>query len=442
MANRSNIRGVRLAVESTFGSISATTGLVDVSGLTWLSDECDRASITSVGEQEANQPEHPRGGFHVVAPEPITRWSGGSRVEHRTGVVLTLTSDVRGLGSGASGITTLADMTWWKCLRTVLSDAGEPAAETDLVSADNDDNSHTPTTLASLTEGELMATNLDGRVQAVVVTDKTTDVLYSPGLSNTVDASQVFRLLRTLYLDKRVLQSSLGGSLAARVEGDGWRDLLTGGRLQSFRLYVENGRLKLDREIMFAHGQDASADSDVADGTNLDSIEPLRTDGAVMHYRQVRTVISEETPASRSASKLADTEIYLDGWELKCSFTLHPKGTGSTLIGISEFEVSDPVVELTITPADETLDAVVADDMIDRIRGRMIAIPFSPLSSGNGGALILPNGVLQTDPKPRDLDSPIVRTRALTYAAGQNLCVDATTGQGQALLYLGFTRGA
>lgn len=442
MAQKSGIRGVRIGAESKFGSVSATTGLVDVSGVTFIAAEFDHAGLVDTGEQEMVQPDQARGGYHMVPPEPVTRWSGGSRVEHRAGATLTLTQMIRGLGYGASGITTLADMPHWKLLRTVMADAGEPVAASDAVSADYGETRHTPTTLASFAnaEGELIATDLDGVVQAAQITDVTTDILYSPAVTNAADVSQVFYLLRTLVLDRVIKHSLLGPTVAAQVEGDGWRTLCTGGRVSNIRIFPENGVVKIELAVTFAHAQDASADADVVAGTNIDTLEPVRTDGAELHYRQVRTVISAETPTSAPAT-LASTEVNLDNWELSIGFTLHPRGTGGNLIGFADYEVADPVIELTLEPSDEALDALVANDLLDRVRGRTICIPFAPLGAGDGGALLIPCAVLKSDPRPRDLAGPLVRTPTLSYGAGRNTCVDATTVQGKGLVYFAQTRG-
>lgn len=443
MAQKSGIRGVRIGAESKFGSVSATTGLVDVSGVTFLSAEFDRAGLVDTGEQEMVMPEQARDGYHDVPPEPVTRWSGGSRVEHRAGATLQLTQMLRGLGGGASGITTLADLPIWQLLRTVMADAGEPVAATDVVSADNGETRHTPTTLASFASaaGELIATDLDGVVQAAQITDVDVDIFYSPALTNAVENPQVFYLLRTLVLDRVLKQTLLGPTVAAQVEGDGWRTLCTGGRVSNIRFWTENGGVKVEVQVTFAHAQDASSDADVADGSHLDDLEPVRTTGAALHYRQVRTVISVETPTSPPAL-LYSTEVHLDSWELSIGFQLHPTGTGGNLIGFSGYEVADPVVELTLEPSTEAVDALVANDLLQRVRGRTICIPMAPLSAGNGGALLIPNAVLKSDPRPRDLAGPLVRTPTLTYGAGRNVCVDATNVQGRGLLYFGLARGA
>lgn len=443
MAQKSGIRGVRIGAESTFGSVSATTGLVDVSGVTFIAAEFDLAGLVDTGEQEMVQPEQARSGYHIVPPEAVTRWSGGSRVEHRAGATLTLTQMLRGLGSGASGITTLADMPHWKLLRTVMADAGEPVAASDAVSADVGETRHTPTTLASFAsaEGELIATDLDGVVQAAQITDVTTDIFYSPAFSNAVENPQVIRLLRTLVLDRVVKHSLLGPTIAAQVEGDGWRTLCTGGRVSNIRIFPENGIAKLEVQVTFAHAQDASADADVAAGTNIDTLEPVRTDGEELHYRQVRTVVSGETPTAAPAT-LASTAVNLDNWELSIGFTLHPRGTGGNLIGFADYEVADPVVELTLEPSDEALDALVTADLLNRVRGRTICIPFAPLGAGDGGALLIPCAILKSDPKPRDLAGPLVRTPTLVYGVGRNVCVDATNVQGKGLVYFGQARGA
>ena len=77
-------RSLSVAVESSFGSLSASTGLPDASGLTFVSIPCERDPIVVAGEPVVSERLDARDGNYMLPPEPDTVWSGGSRVRRRT----------------------------------------------------------------------------------------------------------------------------------------------------------------------------------------------------------------------------------------------------------------------------------------------------------------------------------------------------------------------
>ena len=81
-------RSLSIAVESSFGSLSASTGLPDNSGLTYVSIPCERDPIIIPGEPVVSERNDARDGNYMLPPEPDTVWSGGSRVRRRTGQVV------------------------------------------------------------------------------------------------------------------------------------------------------------------------------------------------------------------------------------------------------------------------------------------------------------------------------------------------------------------
>ena len=101
-----------------------------------------------------------------------------------------------------------------------------------------------------------------------------------------------------------------------------------------------------------------------------------------------------------------------------------------------------PEVEVTITPADHTLWATVKADFLTPITGRTLVIPIGPLATADGSGMVflIPNAVLQTDPKQLDASGPLVKTRPLTYRAGKNIIVDPSASpqpNEKALAYIG-----
>ena len=81
-------RSLSIAVESSFGSLDASTGLPSSSGLTYISIPCERDPIVIAGEAIVSERNDARDGSYNVPSEPDTVWSGGSRVRRRTGSIV------------------------------------------------------------------------------------------------------------------------------------------------------------------------------------------------------------------------------------------------------------------------------------------------------------------------------------------------------------------
>jgi hypothetical protein len=94
-------RSLSVAVESSFGSLSASTNLPDNSGYTYTSIPCEREPILIYGDVVASERNDARDGSYLVPPEPDTVWSGGNRVRRRTGQV-NLRVDLTTIGSTPS----------------------------------------------------------------------------------------------------------------------------------------------------------------------------------------------------------------------------------------------------------------------------------------------------------------------------------------------------
>ncbi len=93
-------RSLSIAVESSFGSLSASTGLPSNSGLTYISIPCERDPIIIAGEPVASERNDARDGSYFVPPEPDTVYSSGSRVRRRTGQIVCRV-DLTTIGSAA-----------------------------------------------------------------------------------------------------------------------------------------------------------------------------------------------------------------------------------------------------------------------------------------------------------------------------------------------------
>ena len=105
-------RSLGVAVESSFGSLSATTNLPDNSGYTYISIPCEREPILIYGDVVASERTDARDGSYLVPPEPDTVWSGGNRVRRRTGQV-NLRVDLTTIGSSqVTTLQTISDICW------------------------------------------------------------------------------------------------------------------------------------------------------------------------------------------------------------------------------------------------------------------------------------------------------------------------------------------
>jgi hypothetical protein len=94
-------RSLSVAVESAFGSLSASTGLPDNSGLTYTSIPCERDPIVVYGDPVVSERNDARDGSYGLPPEPDTVWSSGARVQRRTGQI-SLRLDLTTIGSAAN----------------------------------------------------------------------------------------------------------------------------------------------------------------------------------------------------------------------------------------------------------------------------------------------------------------------------------------------------
>ena len=81
-------RSLSIAVESSFGSLYASTGLPSPLGLNYISIPCERDPIVIAGEAIVSERNDARDGSYNVPSEPDTVWSGGSRVRRRTGSIV------------------------------------------------------------------------------------------------------------------------------------------------------------------------------------------------------------------------------------------------------------------------------------------------------------------------------------------------------------------
>ena len=171
-------RSLSVAVESAFGSLSASTGLPDNSGLTYTSIPCERDPIIVYGDPVVSERNDARDGSYGLAPEPDTVWASGSRVRRRTGQV-SVRVDLTTIGSAAANY----DSNYLGYLLGAGLLTQSHGAQSDVLSAISDVNTFTPTTTSTNYEiGALVGAEINGRAEFSAVTDNdvTGDVTVSP----------------------------------------------------------------------------------------------------------------------------------------------------------------------------------------------------------------------------------------------------------------------
>ena len=94
-------RSIGVAVESSFGSLVASTGLPDKTTLIYESMPVERDPVIIYGEVIASERNDTRDGPYGMPPEPDTVYSSGSRVQRRTGSV-ELRLDLTSVGAGVN----------------------------------------------------------------------------------------------------------------------------------------------------------------------------------------------------------------------------------------------------------------------------------------------------------------------------------------------------
>jgi len=401
----SHIRSIGVALESSFGELSATTGLPDITALAYTALECDRASLDVSGSTPPmNEREQARSSPYGLPPEPATVWSGGSRVRRRTGT-LAITCDLRTLGA-ASAYAGYADMPLHMLLASAMA-SFKPLASSDLVAGQvltANNTRHTPTVQANCTIGAGFGVDLAGRKEWSFFTGQPgTDVAYSPGLS--IDLSnETIRLTQTLYGALGV--TAIGASCSLRLDGDGWQAFAFGCRMQSVALQFSERRAQLVITMQIPYLTDNHAGASLQD--------PLRADGAVAHALASYVSISEAIGTTVPA-ELSRTNEDADEVTLTFTPTLAPQGHSNSVLGMADLEVVDYMTEAEVTLSNP--DVALDDDFFDQGE-RSVLIGLGPIGTGNGAAFILPSAHLKADPSARDLGGDLVRQK-LGYRAGR-----------------------
>lgn len=380
-----HIKSLSVAVESSFGSISATTGLPDISGLTFGSLECDRSPIITYGDPPVNERVEARAGPYNLPPEPDT---SGSKVR-RSGT-FTIEKVHAGIGGGTAFATVdaLPDHKLWNAVmkRTVAG------AASDAATTGADDNTWDATTPGSYDIGIGVALNIAGRGEYSFVTGIAGDAItVSPALSRTLTGADTARICQTYCVTNTL--GGYGDSLAFTADGIGFRTIMVGCRPESVALSLVGKQLKEVWTIRFAHSFD--------DHDNAAVVDPVVPDGYVAHMLDCYTVVGGTAVNGVSApAAIARDTIAVDEFSATLSWTLAPKGYSENITGMSDLEVVDFNAEVNIV-ASAACSSLPQSAFYTK-QMHPLLVGFGAVSEGNGLCMYLPAAALQNDPGVRD----------------------------------------
>lgn len=397
-------RSLSIAVESSFGSLSASTGLPDNSGLTYVSIPCERDPIIIAGEPVSSERNDARDGSYMLPPEPDTVWSGGSRVRRRTGQVVCLV-DLTTIGTAANNYTSnYLGYLLGAGFKTVI-----PSVITDTVTA-VDGNNYTPGSAPAEADiGTLISSTISGRAEYSAITDNDAagDVTISPALSSS--SYTAVRGLQTWYVPSRTATGEREHSVSFRVDGVNFRSYAYGCVLESLNITLDNGRLMGEFTFQSALIQDDH-------GSAVGPIEPSYNTGAPAFFRGSYVVISATSPTSltnaTTGDTLARTALDAEEFSLSVTNTLTPMGHSNSILAMSDMDISDVVVELSLTLS--TVNTTISNDFFNRTV-RQVLVGTGPQGDGEGCAIMLPAAMLTNDPSVYDVSGNDIVRQQLTY---------------------------
>jgi len=398
-------RSLSIAVESSFGSLDATTGLPSNSGLTYISIPCERDPIIIPGEPVASERNDARDGSYFVPPEPDTVYSGGSRVRRRTGQIVCRV-DLTTIGTAAD--------TYAANYLGLLLGAGfktkVPSVLSDSVTA-VDANTFTPLSAPAIADiGTLISTYLAGRAEYSAITDNadaSSDVTISPAFS--ASSYNAVRGLQTWYTPSRTSTGSYDNSVAFRVDGVDFRSEAFGCVMESMNISLDSGRLMAEFTFQCAYITDDH-------GNASGPIEPSYNTGAAPLFRGSYVVLSSTSPSSlvnaTAGDKLGRIAVDCEDFSLSYTNTLTPLGHSNSILAMSDMDISDVAVELSLTLSSP--NTTIANDYFNRTV-RQVLVGTGPQGDGQGCAIMLPAAMLTGDPSAYDVSGNDIVRQQLTY---------------------------
>ena len=421
-------RSLSVAVESSFGSLSASTGLPDNSGLTYTSIPCERDPIVIAGEPVASERNDARDGSYMLPPEPDTVYSGGSRVRRRTGQIVCRV-DLTTIGTSVANSYSSNYLGYllgggFLQVRSNIID--------DTVSAVTDENEWTPSAGYDVDSiGALVSSTIAGRAEYSAITDNDSggNVTCSPAFSGTGYTN--VKALQTWYVPSRTYTGDRTHSLSFRIDGVNFRTYAYGCVLESMSISLDSGRLMAELTYQAALIQDDHSSA-------VGPVEPTYNSGSAPLFRGAYVVVSSTSPTSltnaSTGDKLGRTALDVEDFTLTVTHTLTPMGHSNSIIAMSDMEISDVVVEATLTVS--TVNTAIADDYFNRTV-RQLLIGTGPQGDGLGCALMIPAAMLTVDPSAYDVSGNDIVRQQLTYQQSRFGGDVAETGAGNSPFRIG-----
>ena len=413
MSGTPHIKSLSIATETTFGSISATTGQPDAASvglLTYVSLECERAPIMVAGEAPIDERPDTRAGFYIHAPEVDTACDiNGAPIPRRTGQIQ-IDQVVTMIGT-AGTFANYAAHPIGQMLGAVLRYTA-PGALTDVIAAGLSDTKFTAGAAGNFVDGGMIC-QAQGGVGNYAFVSKVdvADITFSPAMTST--PSGTMRLGSTYSTATQFTE--LGASLSFRGDGDGFRWYAVGCRPSALNITTTPHMVKFSWTIECAHIFDDNFDASVTAGTNI--VDPVIADGCAAHMLQTVSAVSTlNVVGLTSPAELAKTDLIVDEFSASLAWTLGARGTAATPIGIADYEVTDFVCDVDILASIEN-GALTQESFLKRELHSLI-VGLSNVSEGNGLCLYLPAAALQADPDVRDLGGDIIKYRYLLKQSG------------------------
>lgn len=409
-------RSISIADEGgTFGSLNSSTGLPSPSGLSFVSLPAERDPVVIFGEAPVTERPDLTDGPYGYQPELDTVWSGSTRVQRKTGEVSVRIDFTTGTGAYTStGIGLL--------LRAGLKRIAHGETTSDSVTSTSG-NQITPTNENNWQVGGLISSIINGRAEYSALTSNDragagTDIGVSPSFS--AGPSTIYPM-ETFYLPTGLASGSVDTSVCFRVDGVNFRSYAFGCKLSSLSISLEGGRVMGDFTFQSACIIDDHDDSFFSSGVALGPVEPVFLTGAPAHFRGSYAVISSSAPttstdkAGNTGDELARTSLDCETFELTLTNELTPKGHSDSILAMSDMEVSNVTLELSLTLSAPS--STVIDDFKNRV-SRQVLIGTGPTGTGKGCAFFVPSAYLTSDPSTYDVSGEIVKQQ-LNYSHGR-----------------------
>lgn len=434
------LRSLRVAAESTFGSIDSSTGQPSSSGLTFFGAEFESASLTVFGgESELVEDGTIANGPGGLPPEVSTSWTAaGARVKRQTGDI-TISMRVKGFGGGNSLLGDANDLPLALALASgmKLTDHGGGEVVPTGMGANNGIVSFAAP--PGLADGELVVANVDGCMVAnrVVEVDGN-DATFSHYWPRALTGSDSIRRGLNFAVGRGADTGAVGDSVVIEARSADASYEAFGGRLVSAAFTNDNGIALVEltlRPAVIITTQGTTSPTTaarVAAPTSvLRGVALYRTDG------DTGIIGGASAPISLDASKVP---FELDGLTITIENTLVPVGTGCPAIGMSDMEVANTAVTMEYTSkAPSTADEL---DLLNRVC-RGITLAAGPLYDGstyyNGCAWNIPAASLSADANVTAEDDGLLqqtRSYAMRDYAGDAM---GDSGVRNFVFYLGGT---